>query len=120
MTYKLLLFLSISFNVIAQIILKYGALGQSNLQTKANFLEKITAMISPFFIAAAFFYGMSLLAYTMVLSKLEISKAYPISVVSAVVLVMLISFVFFQESVSTLRIIGIFLAILGVILIFQK
>lgn len=120
MIYKILLFLTIVFNVIAQMILKYGARSQEIIQTKSNLFEKITSIITPFFIAATFFYGLSFLAYSVVLSKMEISKAYPISVISAVVLILLFSILFLQENISVLKLIGISLCILGVVLIFYK
>jgi multidrug transporter EmrE-like cation transporter len=120
MIYNILLFLSIVLNVVAQTILKYGGTTQDVIQVKSNFFEKIVAAINPFFIIAALFYGASFLAYSVVLSKMEISQAYPVAVVSAVVLILLISIFFFHENISMLRASGIFLCILGVILIFLK
>lgn len=103
MMYNILLFLSIVFNVIAQMTLKYGARNHEIIQTNASLFEKITTIITPFFIVAAFFYGMSLLAYSIVLSKMEISKAYPISVISAVVLILLISTIFYRKTLVFLE-----------------
>lgn len=120
MIYNILLFLSITFSVIAQLTLKYGARSYELLQAKANLFEKASAIITPLFIIATFFYGLSFLAYAVVLSKMEVSKAYPISVVSAVVLILLFSVIFLQESISILKVIGILLSILGVVLIFYK
>jgi small multidrug resistance pump len=120
MIYKILLFLSIASNVVAQITLKYGAKSSDIIQKNGTLLEKIASVITPYFVMAAFFYGISFLAYSVVLSKMEISKAYPISVISAVILILLISALFLQENISALKIIGISFCILGVFLIFYK
>jgi len=120
MIYKILLFLSIAFNVIAQMTLKYGAKNSNIVPVKTTIIEKFASVVTPFFVIAAFFYGISFLAYSVVLSKMEINKAYPVSVISAIVLISLISVFFLQENLSVFKIIGITLCILGVVLIFYK
>lgn len=120
MIYKVLLFLSIVFSVAAQALLKYGAAHSEISLAKVSIWEKIASAFTPFFIVAAVFYGISFLAYSVVLSEMEINRAYPISVISAVVAILLISVIFFQEEISILRLAGIILSIVGVALIFYK
>ncbi|MBC2425350.1 SMR family transporter, partial [Clostridium beijerinckii] len=61
-------------------------------------------------------YGLSFLLWIKVLSKVELSYAYPM-VSLGYVLVMLFSYFIFKENITPLRILGIAFIILGVILV---
>ncbi|MFA5926667.1 MAG: SMR family transporter [Patescibacteria group bacterium] len=117
MVYVALLFVAVVLNVVAQLLLKLTAKDFS-LPLPAS--QKITVILShPSFWGALLAYGISFILYFLVLSKLEVGRAYPISSVSAIILIAVISVFFLGESISAGKIIGIVLASIGVFLIFK-
>lgn len=61
-------------------------------------------------------YGVSFLLWIKVLSKVELSYAYPM-VSLGYVLVMIFSYFFFKENVTPIRILGVAFIMIGVILV---
>lgn len=119
LNYYLLFFAGIAANIIAQILLKSGAAAQ-NSSSSVDLISKIKFMaFNPFFLAAIFFYAVSFITYSIVLSKVELSKAYPIASVLAIVAVTVVSVIFWHESASALKITGLIFCLIGIFLIFQ-
>ena len=111
MIYLLLLAVSIVFTVAGQLMLKRGVNGQHlTLMTLRLFI------FNPFVILGFLSYGASLLLWLVVISKLELSYAYPL-VSSNYFFITLLSKVFFKEHVSKKRWLSISIIILGVILV---
>jgi len=118
MYYKAMLLLSIILNVSAQLILKFGMknVNVDMLQTNTVY-QKITNTLNPWFFGAMLFYGASFFIYAVVLSKMEVSRAYPISVVTAMILLLLFSVLFLNESMTLSKVAGIILCTGGILLI---
>lgn len=116
MYYKAILFLSIIFNVAAQLILKTGMKNVKIAQSDSVF-QKITATLNPWFFGALACYGISFFTYALVLSKMEVSRAYPTAVVAAMVLLLIFSVFFLNESFTFSKVAGITLCVGGILLI---
>lgn len=86
------------------IILDQGAVLQAFLQAAKN----------PLLITGVALFGLALAAYSVVLSKLNLSIAYPIMTGAGFLLVFLASAAFFKESIAPVHIIGAGLILAGV------
>ena len=121
MIYKILLFVGVAFNVIAQFFLKFAMKNSSLIEDKASFIKKlIPLLLKPSFFLSIMFYGCGFLIYSVALSKLELSKAYPVSSVTAIVLIFIISLIFLSETINIYKIIGIISCIFGIFMIFKQ
>ena len=111
MTYIVFIF-AILLNAVANILMKAGALKPE----KANQLSDVflNMVLNPVIIVGMICFGLGLAAYNYVLIKTDLSVAYPIMTSVGYLIVILASWVFFNESLTILQIIGIFLIIAGV------
>lgn len=73
----------------------------------------IKGILTPYVFTGFAFYGLSSIIYLNVLSKLDLSYAYPFVALSFV-LVTVLSWYFFHESLPMLRIFGLVLIMAGV------
>jgi len=106
-----------------------GALGQISMKHGMNAVGKInaaqvvqkmsTAFTNPFVLAGLFLYGISALVWMVVLSRVNLSYAYPM-VSLGYVFVVLLSRYLFAEPVTMLRLVGTLVIGVGVILISQS
>jgi multidrug transporter EmrE-like cation transporter len=104
--------LAIIFNVIANIILKFGV-GKEG----AEGFNLFKVVLNPVFIAGAFSFGVSLLCYWHVLSKINLSIAYPIITSSCFILIVLFSWLFLKEKLLLIQVAGFFLIVTGIWLV---
>jgi multidrug transporter EmrE-like cation transporter len=113
-----LIFLAICINVTAQLCLKVG-------MQRIGYFEFVPGNIWPIgwriatslpIIMGMCCYVLSVVVWMMVLSRVEVSLAYPLSSLGYV-LVALAAYVIFGESISAMRMAGIFVVIFGVFLI---
>lgn len=107
---------SILLAVTGQLMMKkgmmmIGAFSLSQLHTKI-----IPMFLNPFVFFGFACFGLSSIFWLVVLSRFEISLVYPI-VSLAYILVALASMVFFKESVTLMRWLGILVIVAGVVLI---
>ena len=113
-----LLLLQVAFNTAAQLLLKRGMMdvGELNLawQTIYNLMLKI--ITSPFIIVGCSFYVFSLLCCLIVLSRIQVSVAYPIGSLGYV-LSALTAYYFLGERLTSNQWLGIAVIILGVFLL---
>lgn len=86
------------------IILEHGALLQTIIQVLKN----------PLLITGVGLFGLALAAYSIVLSKINLSIAYPIMTGAGFLLVFLASAAFFKESIAPVHVIGAGLILAGV------
>lgn len=117
--YKILLFIGILSGIFGQMFLKKGmkAKGEVNLKLDKNLPMNIISMFLNFYVLlGVLIYGLSSLLWVAVLSKLDLSYAYPLVSVNFV-LVALSSKIFFKERVSRSRWLAIFLIFIGVIFV---
>ncbi|GAB6392190.1 MAG: EamA family transporter/4-amino-4-deoxy-L-arabinose transferase [Treponematales bacterium] len=114
----LLIMASVSLNAAGQVLMRYEMRHVGDVPvSSAFFTMALPRMIGSGFLWLAFVcYGVSILLWTIVLSKTEVSFAYAFSSLGFV-LVTVMGAVFLQEHVSALRITGIAVVCAGIILV---
>ncbi len=107
--------LSVSFSVIAQILLKHG---MSTMPSDLTGWYSISyhVLTNFFIILGLASYGMSMVVWLYVLSKVDVSRAYPF-VGLGFIGTMVFAHYFLNEAITLPKIIGTLLVILGVILL---
>ena len=114
----LLIFFSVTLAVCGQLSLKNGMLKIGFISLNLNNLPTILikALLSPFVLLGLGLFFISALSWLVVLSRVELSWAYPMVAMGYVITVFL-SWFLFKENVTLIRIIGCLVTVLGVILI---
>jgi multidrug transporter EmrE-like cation transporter len=118
MKHIFLILASVSLNAGAQIVMRKAMLqiGEINMENK-NVLSYLPQLVSNIFLWASFLcYGLSILIWIIVLSKVEVSYAYAFSSLGYI-LVTIMGVLLLHEQVSVLRIIGILVVCVGIILV---
>ena len=117
-TYLPLIFFAVALNAGAQLFLKKGMHGIGYFDFTLSNLPTITVKaLSNFYILGGLTcYVFSIGAWLMVLSRVEVSYAYPLLSVGYIVTA-IAGYYFFQEPVTLTRLIGIAVIILGVYLV---
>lgn len=111
-----LILASVLLNALAQLLIKKGMLviGQLN---QHNFIQNFIPMISNIWLWCAMIsYAISILLWMSVLSKVEVSFAYPFLSIGYIVAAVA-GYAFFNENLSPFRIAGIIVICIGVFLI---
>lgn len=112
----ILLILNVVITVFAQIALKTGMSQQTQLALNLKTAQNV--FLNPFVFGGIFSYGVAMILWLIVLSKLELSKAYP-SLALGYVLVVLVSYFFLKEPLTLGKVLGSILICIGVILVFR-
>jgi multidrug transporter EmrE-like cation transporter len=114
----LLAVLSVSFNAGAQIALRKTMLNVGALPGGASelFAFVVSIILNPWFIAGMACYVFSIGVWLLVLSKLEVSAAYPLLSIGYVITAV-VGFFFMGESVTFMRVAGIALICAGLFFI---
>lgn len=73
--------------------------------------------VEPIFLLGVLFYGLSSLLWFAVISMEELNRSYPLLVSISFIFVTLGATLFFQESLSMQKLIGIFLLLVGILLV---
>lgn len=76
-----------------------------------------TVVLNPFLLLSALCYVSGFVLYSIVLTKLELSRAYPVASVSTIVIILVVSALFLRESIGVQKMIGIALCLGGIVLI---
>lgn len=107
MTLVLAIF-SVSLNAAAQIFLRKTMIGIGPLPGDRSELipYAVAVALNPWFIAGMICYAVSIGAWLIVFSKLEVSVAYPLLSIGYVITAV-IGFFFLGENVTLLRVFGI-------------
>ena len=105
--------LGVSFNTAAHVLLKLAMVSEAEQPGHTGFLAR---MMKPTWIVGIVCFGLSVMLYSYVLSKLELSVAQPVMTCAALLLVLLISLFFFNESYHWTKMVGIALLISGIVL----
>ena len=114
-----LLLLAICAGAAGQFFLKLGAL-QLGKVTFTNVGDHLWRMLTiPELLLGLFAYGLGAIAYILLLTRVNLSIAGP-AAASVYIFTVLLGYFFFQESLSTLRLLGIGLIVCGVVLIAAK
>lgn len=115
----ILILFSISLAIGGQFLLKagmnqVGRIGAGNITYyKTMFLS---ALLHPYILTGLFLYAISSISWLVVLSRVNLSFAYPFAGLGYVI-IMFISWRFLQEPVSAIRLFGAILIGLGVIFV---
>jgi drug/metabolite transporter (DMT)-like permease len=118
--YLLLILFTVTTNATAQIMLKRGMMAVGlNAPADGLVLTVVRVVFNPFVFGGLCVFVISMASHLYVLSKVELSFAYPFLSL-AYVIVTAYAFFFFHEDVGVLRIAGIALICLGTILIAQS
>ena len=89
-----------------------GALGEM------PFLEYLVRLLrSPLILLAIISYGLGVILYMLMLSRLDLSFLYPVMTALGLVLTTIVAAILFEEQLSLPRLGGIAVAIIGVFLI---
>ncbi|MBC7321053.1 small multidrug resistance protein [bacterium] len=111
MTY-LVLFVSLIFNALANVAIKSGMrnyTGGINL----GFISYVIK--NPTVIAGLSLFGFAFIGYSFVLSKLQLSIAYPIMTGAGFLLVSVFSLLLFNESFNLFKILGVIFIFIGIV-----
>jgi len=112
----LLILFSVLLNCAAQLFIRKGMLINGEL-TSSNLVASLLPMITNLWLWVAMIcYAISIFLWMAVLSKVEVSFAYPFLSIGYVVAA-IIGFYFFGEHLSMSRILGIIVICIGVFLI---
>ena len=112
----ILILLSVLLNCAAQLLIRKGMLVEGEVGMQ-NMLSHVGSMITNIWLWGAMLcYALSILLWMSVLSKVEVSYAYPFLSVGYVVSAVA-GYALFNENLSPIRIAGIIVICIGVILI---
>ncbi|KPL04028.1 MAG: hypothetical protein AMJ90_02315 [candidate division Zixibacteria bacterium SM23_73_2] len=117
MSQLVLLSAVIVLNVLGHVLLKAGMNrigGISPFQLLTDFTRVFS---TPYIILGLLSYVLSVAMYLVVLSRAHLSYAYPLLTGLAYALIIIISWQVFREPFTTIKWIGIFLILLGVVLV---
>jgi len=107
---------SVLLNALAQLLIRKGMLAVGSVGV-GNLMENIVPMLSNLWLWGAMLsYAVSILMWMSVLSKVEVSYAYPFLSIGYIVAAVA-GYAFFDEHLSLTRIAGIVVICIGVILI---
>lgn len=111
------IFLSITFAVSSQLIIKWQMTSQDMVRCE-TFVEKFQyvfiMLLNPFIMLSIILTLLSGLSWMIAMNKFDISYAYPFTTLGFV-LVLLFSVIVFQESLTWQKVLGLILIILGII-----
>jgi drug/metabolite transporter (DMT)-like permease len=105
----------------AQLLLK---LGMNKVESNGGLftngvMSLFHAVFSPYIFSGIFIYGLSMLAWLWVLSKVDLSIAYPFIGVSFI-FTLLFSIIFLHEAINIYKIIGTLMIVLGCFLVIKS
>lgn len=118
MSQIVLILTSVFMGAVGQVLLKAGAdrLGEFNLSFNTFFQSIWTIIKIPYILIGMVFFGLSFLLWIKVLTKSELSYAYPMVSLSYVI-VGIASAIFFNEAITMNKIFGIAAIVLGVFIL---
>lgn len=112
----LLILLSVLLNCAAQLLIRKGMMVVGEINA-SNVTQMFVPMLTNVFLWMAMFcYALSIFLWMAVLSKVEVSYAYPFLSIGYVVAA-IAGYYLFGENISLIRIVGIAVICLGVFLI---
>jgi len=116
MIYHTLLFIGIFLGAIAQLSIKKGAVRDIKLRIgKKVFKDIFDIYWNKYIIFGTICYGIATILWVAILSKLDLSYAYPI-ISTNFVIITILSKVVFKERITKLRWLSVIVIALGVIL----
>jgi len=116
MTNYLLLVVSISLAIAGQLFMKQGMMMFGKFPVKELIIKMVPMLLQPYVFTGILCFAVSSVFWLVVLSRIDLSLAYPLVSVAYVVTA-LFSYYFFGENVSFIRWLGILTICLGVFLV---
>lgn len=111
----LMILTSVALSVSAQLFLKLG-MGKLVLPETIISLESLFLVINRYVLMGLFCYAMSMVFWLFVLTRVEVSKAYPF-VGLGFIGTMVFAHYFLQEPITVHKLIGTFLVVIGVLVL---
>lgn len=112
-----LILVSVFLGAIGQVLVKYGASGLQLNFTGRYLIESMFSILRNIPVMCGIIsYGVSFLLWIKVLSKVELSYAYPMVSIGYII-TMIFSYFIFKENISFIRFLGVIFIIIGVILV---
>lgn len=112
MNMYIMLSLAIVLNALANILMKVAMRGQGKTTASTELITK--ALFNPVLLSGLLSFALALVAYCYVLSKLNLSIAYPLMTSLGFLIVILVSWLFLGEVITKIQIIGFICIIAGV------
>ena len=114
----LAIFVSVCLAVVGQLLLKMGMLriGRFSLNISTIVQQYARILLNPFVIAGIVSFALSMLVWLYVLSRLELSIAFPFVALNYV-LILFASHFILKETITPVKIMGVAVIVLGVFLI---
>lgn len=109
--------LYVIFAVLGSTLLKYG--GLENVKTLFT-VPFVNINISFITLIGFVSYGLSFLLYTILLNKFDLSFISPLTVALVYILLMITAFVIFKEPITTSKMIGCGLILIGILLMIKS
>jgi multidrug transporter EmrE-like cation transporter len=113
--------LSVFTTIAAQLLLKKATASQRLSFDASNLVPSLLTLAkNPFLLAWVLFAGISAALWIYVLSRFELSLAFPISTTLSYILILVLSWWLFGEQMSVMRWIGIGLMCAGIFMTYQS
>jgi len=113
----LLILTSVSLNAGAQLLMRKGMLCIGEVTINHSILKILPQMMTNIFLWLSLCcYGISIITWLIVLSRVEVSFAYAFSNLGYVLVIVMSVFIL-REHISTIRIIGVGIVCFGIILV---
>lgn len=107
-----ILIAAIVFNALANILIKMGMSGESQHEDILNMLK--SKWLSLPIIGGIICFGFALVAYSYVLSRMNLSIAYPIMTSAGFMLIGIASWLIFKETITQGQVIGFVCIVFGI------
>ena len=117
MTLVILMVFVVALNVCGHVFLKVGINQVGEIGTRTIGQFALSAVSNPFVLLGLAGYVSSVTGYIVVLSKTNLSVAYPILMSTGYAFVVLASFIFLKEPFGAIKWAGLSLILAGVILV---
>lgn len=114
--FYLLLALAIVFNALANIVLKWAMRGQAGVnESGASIIKGL--MTNYWAWGGIALFGLAFVLYSVVLTKINLSVAYPVMTSMGLVIISIVSVLTFKEVITSWQLVGLILIIAGVWLV---
>ena len=117
----LLILSSVSLNAFAQLFIRKGMLKIGEISFDFEQIVKMVLAVftNVYLLSGMFSYGISIILWMMVLSKVNVSLAYPFSSIGYIITTVL-AYLFFNEPITFQKVVGIIIICIGVFILTQS
>ena len=113
----LFLFLALTLNATANILLKVGA-ARLGVLDEPNLVGRLFANYH--LLAGLSLFALNVVFYVLALTRLNLSVAYPIMMAGGVVIIVTVSILLLHEALTIRQTVGLFLLIVGIVLVTER